>query len=375
MYYLAYFLVIVGCLREIVRGKRDRKYFNFCYVILTLMAVFRFGQGTDYFSYEALYKAISQTSFIESLMIVNGDIGYGFLCNIGIFLGMPFALFCACISLGMMALFYKFLTRTCNYSMFGLLAFVSVIYMIYVYSIIRQGVVMSIYFGTLFPVLQRRRYLVYSIGVIMIATIHASALLLLTFPVIQRFPIQKFYVPIFLGSIAVMFLSSNITRLIPVEFIRQRLENYEGVSTGNIVLARMMRIVIILPLIFLSPSIRKDKEIALYRNYMLIGFLFYSVFSFSEMTCSRVWGYFLGFECALISHFSLDLKKVQKRFAILSYYSMILVVMWFKDIGAAIDQGSYRNCGVFTYPYFSVFESIENVAEYRDVGGSLNEFN
>lgn len=47
MYYIIYFIILIGALKEAISHKRNKQLFNFSYAILFLMAVLRYGQGQD----------------------------------------------------------------------------------------------------------------------------------------------------------------------------------------------------------------------------------------------------------------------------------------------------------------------------------------
>lgn len=368
MYYILYFLVIIGVINELSSRKRNQKYFDFCYFIATLMAVLRYGQGTDYFNYANVYRQIEislNRDFLSSLAVT--DSGYCLLCDIGLVLGLPYEAFVMVISLLMMVLFYRFLSKNCNYSMFSLLVFVSLIYMIYIYSAQRQGLAMAFFYGQLYPLLIKKKSVQYYCGTFLIGFIHASAWFFILFPSLKKVKIRNQYVVIFLVSILVMFVSSNILDYIPIPFIKARIEYYLGESTSNAIFAKLFRIIVLIPIVLMKNADKRNEHLNVSRHFMLVAFITYSLFSFSEATASRLWGLFLGFECLFLSNISITFRKSFKRFSLLSFYTLLLVVMWFKDLGAAIDQGSYKHCNMFTYPYVALFEGESTLEYYRPI--------
>ena len=74
------------------------------------MAIFRYGQGQDYFNYEYIYGYID-TITRESLwgLFMFPDIGYGFLNYLFILLDLPYELFMGAFTSITMIMFYLFL--------------------------------------------------------------------------------------------------------------------------------------------------------------------------------------------------------------------------------------------------------------------------
>ena len=87
--------------------KTKRVEFICLVVFLSIILVFRFGQGQDYFSYRYIYNQMPQNGFDFSVYkTVHGEIGYLILCNFFRCLHIPFEGFIACTALFEMVCFY-----------------------------------------------------------------------------------------------------------------------------------------------------------------------------------------------------------------------------------------------------------------------------
>lgn len=229
----------------------------------------------------------------------------------------------------------------------------------------RQGLAMSFFYGLLYPLLIKNKNVQYYIGSFLIGFIHASSWLFFLFPILKNIKLNNHYLLFFIISIVIMFVSSSILDYIPIPFIKARIEYYTGESSDNAILAKLFRMIVLIPFVLLQNDNIHNENIKISSKFMLYAFFFYSIFAFSELTASRIWGLFLGFECLFLANISFAIRKSAKRLKLLAFFSVLLIIMWFKDIGAAINQGEYRHCNMFTYPYFSIMEEEDDLDYYR----------
>lgn len=367
MYYIIYFIILIGALKEAISHKRNKQLFNFSYAILFLMAVLRYGQGQDYFNYEGIYHQVSvyAKNSILGIFLIR-DIGYAFLNYLAISLNLSYEFFMSITTGFTMYMFYSFLKRSCNYSMVSLLIFYSVIFMIYPLSITRQGLCMSFFLCYMYPLLQEQHHKKYYLLTLLISTIHASSLIYLLFPSIYKLKVSnKTLLIIFIISIIFLFFSMNLMSYIPISFIQHRMRTYLSEASGNLILAKIVRLLLVLPLLMLTPKLFKDTYLNKNRLLFFFGFFIYSLISFSELASSRIWGYFLGIECIILAKLSLSKVKSKNKVLAVYFYILLSVVLWIKDINAVIQQGKYTNCTTLTYPYVSIIEGDKTIDYYR----------
>lgn len=366
MYYLALVGTLLPGLLSCFRRIKSKRLFTILYVFLGLLAVLRYGQGQDYFNYKDLYDEVGYYwDYNPLLLLLHTDPGYVLLNLVAIILNIPYSVFMAFFTAAMLCLFYLFLTRTCRYSFVSLFLFFGVIYMIYVLSVVRQGFCMAVFYAVLYPLLRKKKTKQYVIGTILLSTIHLSSLLFLLFPFVKLRLSNRKILILFMVSLVALFVGPAFLSRIPIGFLQERLGHYLTESSGNLIFAKIVRCLIIVPLFFIPKNLLKDNELYFCRSMMFCGFFVYSFTAFSELTCSRLWGLFLGFECIIMSRLSL-LKPLRRfRASLMLYFVMLTLVLWFKDINAAMNQGEYRNCSMFSYPYISVFDSEKELHYYR----------
>lgn len=373
MYYIA--LLILLSLVLFWGNKTNKMLFFIVFVLLCAMACFRYGQGSDYFNYLEYYDAAGFYWNTNPIMLLSlRDPGFVLLNLLSVLLDIPFSVFTAFITSVIMILFYRFLSKQCNYSFFSLFFFFCFIYMVYALSIMRQGLCMAFFYAVLYPLLKEKRYIIYIFFTIILITIHLSSLLYLLFPIILKWhPSDKLLTSILVLSLFLLFGFSTLFKHIPIGFIQSRLAPYLSESSSNQIFAMLLRCVFIIPLFYIPKKLAKDPEIYKCKLFLVFGFFIYSITSFSELTCSRLWGNFWGFECILLSclhkrpYYGIYSRKI------LSFFMFISIVFWYKDVNSFIVQGGYRNCDMFTYPYISVFEDESVLNYYRTHLGHMED--
>lgn len=368
MYYIALALIIFGVIRECLSSRTDKWYFHFCFILIALMACLRYGQGTDYYGYYAIFKEYSYT------LTSGGDFfrgrteyGYSFLMYLALLLKLPYWLFMMIVTGIMMVFCYYFLRRSCEYSMTSLLLFYVYFYMIYGLSGTRQGLATSIFLCFGYPILdreilQKKDILQYELVILLASLFHASVLVLALLPIMNRLSISPTgYLLAFIVCVGILLAKINVMTYLPIGSLAARMEIYSATKNTNF-LALFSRMFLVLPLVFYKQEsswwFEKNKK------YLFLGFAIYSIISFSDLTATRVWAYFYPFLFILIPCIVFNDKSVKSRYYI-CFYVLLSVFMWFKDINATMDQGKYVDCNVFTYPYVSIFEGEEVIKHYR----------
>lgn len=369
MYYIALALILIGVIRECLSCKTDKMYFGFCFMFIALMACFRYGQGTDYFGYNAIFNEFSYSlssggGFFSS---VHSEYGYRLLMCLAIWLKIPYWLFMMLATGVMMIFCYSFLRRSCECSMLSLLLFYVYFYMVYGVSGTRQGLATSIFLCFAYPKLEREELrkqdiFAYELMILFASLFHASVLVLALLPLVNRLTISSTgYFLTFIVCVGILLAKINVTAYLPIGSLAARMEDY-GATTDTSWLALFSRSFLVLPLLFY----KQESSWWFERNkkYFFLGFVIYSILSFNEMTATRAWAYFYSILFLLIPSIVFNDRSVKSRYYIV-FYILLAVFMWFKDINAAMHQGKYVNCNIFTYPYVSIFEGNEVLKHYR----------
>lgn len=369
MYWLVFIFIAICALFEIRNRRINRTAFFTIYTILVLMTMLRQGQGTDYYNYMEIYKEVGVISEQTPLaLLIMKDPLFSLINYVAIQLGIGYKLFSALFSLAIMLLMYKFYNRSCHQSAVALFMLYATFYLVYPFSGIRQGLTMAIVLGVLYPLLKQRKYWKYYIILFIISFIHQSVLICALFPLVYRFKIKS-SILLFVGSICavIMVLGINWIDMLPLpDMISTRAEEYTETSSASKYLAMAVRLLVVMPTFLISDKkYRENTELNGVRNIIFMGFVVFSLFSFSDLIASRMSIYFRMFEGLFIFLllFTSGLRRLHMQIGV--YYFLIASVLFTKDIGAFISQGEYRNCNVITYPYLTIFDDNETIMYYR----------
>lgn len=112
---------------------------------LTLLSMFRFGFGMDYFSYLVHYTLNPST--IKDAISNQSHVDVGFRIIMGVFkyFKLNYEVFIAGISLMIMFMYLRVINKNSKFKIMSLLIFFSVYYSIYVNSALRQGIAIVIF--------------------------------------------------------------------------------------------------------------------------------------------------------------------------------------------------------------------------------------
>ena len=83
LYLIVLLLLAAGAVLEWFKPKYQQKIFTVCWCVTTAVVALRFGQGTDYATYEGIYRTIPTVI----------DLSKGYIC--GFYPEMGWRLFCA----------------------------------------------------------------------------------------------------------------------------------------------------------------------------------------------------------------------------------------------------------------------------------------
>lgn len=353
-------LLILGTIYEYVYKKTSNIMYIIMFLVLTLMLCFRYGQGTDYFGYQYLYDRFSDFSSITGLYnnSEHSEFGWKLLNYVCGHIGMDFYLFSGLIGAVTMLFFNNFVQKFCPYKVTALLVAYPTLYLTYFFSAIRQGLIMSIFLGFLIDWYLRKKYVRYAIVVLLCATLHSSALvlLILLIPRIKTYIIKYDIALIALFGMIGIFLSIigfNFSILgktfsggegnISIIGVAERLVTFIFIKRGY---DRFCR----------NTGEKQGIYDAMYYIYV-VGTLGYCLTFSSPLVASRLFYFFKLLEILFIS---VILSKFKSNFPVVSIFLLFVIalssVMLVKNIDSYISQGEYfDSVNVFNYPYHDVF--------------------
>lgn len=175
MYYIVF---ILGLLLSFL--KRNKIYFYFFLGILLLLAIFRFGVGADYFSYQYLYQQLLDNP-IEELKygIANQELLFRFIGSISKNLGFSYQLYLSIFAIVNLVYISKTVLKYSQKPMMSLFLYYSFFYFVWTFSGLRQGVVLAIGIYYFLTAYEKKNTVNFTLITIILSLIHTSVLILI----------------------------------------------------------------------------------------------------------------------------------------------------------------------------------------------------
>lgn len=366
------FLCLFTVKGAVARESRTAQQMAFwgCFLVLAAMLVFRYGQGTDYFAYQYYYYQMSDVTLHVPVEGVHGEIGYQFLTNVFRLLHLPFEAFVAFLSIIQMGCLLRFLCRYHINCAFSLLLAVPTLYFTYFVSGLRQGAVLSIFLGILFPMLEKKQYLRYLIGTVLCLLLHSVAIVFFAALIAQKIrKISSLQIFTVLAWVLGVLIATPPAQSLIAASDTWAIRYYLRVS--NISLAataeRLLFLAVVTWLYYKLNQYRKCNDIftLAYRCY-LMAMALYGLLLCNGTTASRMTSGMRYVEIYLLVYAIRQMPRFSRYLVTLALI-FLETFMLFKNISAAIPQGLYRSdFNVFNFPYVSVFDE-EKIYEYREL--------
>lgn len=341
-----------------------------CFLLLAAMLVLRYGQGTDYFSYQNYYYMMSDTVIDVPVPDVHGEIGYQFLTNVFRVLHLPFEVWVACLSVIQMAFLLRFLRYYHIDSVFSLLMAVPTLYFTYFVSGMRQGVVMAAFLGILFPLLEKKKYLRFVIGTILCTLFHGAAIVFLTALIAQKIrKISTLQILTVVAWLTGLLIASPPAQALIASSDIWALRYYLQDADMNPAAAaeRLLFLALITWLYYKLTRLGKTNAIftLAYRCY-LMAMALYGLLICNGTTASRMASTMRYVEIYLLVYAIAQMPRFSRYLLTLALVAMESFMM-LKNIQTAINQGQYYPAVTrMNYPYVSIFNE-EEIFQYRYV--------
>lgn len=361
------FLTLSSIVEFSNRKPTRKRLFNFTWLVLTIMLVFRYGQGTDYYEYLITYERVDNEGSFFFNALDHGEIGWYILNLVGAKLGLSFYVFNGIISFVDMLMIRQFIIKYSPYNVFSLLIFYPTYYLTGCYSTIRQGLALCVFLGIGISLLVERKTLKYFIMVFFLTLIHTSCIAFAILPFFLDIRKNKYY--LILGAIALLVGLKYIDTFVNIESV----SGYVGsqVSYAGI-LVRVILFGIILRL-YTLPCLSEEQNAGLEKllfKICVVGFIISLVFYNSATLSQRLTMPFKAVEMALLpiliyrnqNYLAAIKNKVKSQMVSLLFVLIILImnVEFVKNIYSYIEQGNYYSWVTpVDYPYCSVFDQSE----------------
>ena len=144
-----------------------------------ILAIFRYGSGPDYFSYQYLFERL-RSNVLDELFYGLDSQEYGFRL-IGAFLkqlGFTYQLYLAFFAILSLFYIYKISLKYSQNPTLSLTLYYSFYYFVWSYSAIRQGLVMAIGIYYLLEAIKLNKIRKFVVIVLLLSFVHTSALIL-----------------------------------------------------------------------------------------------------------------------------------------------------------------------------------------------------
>lgn len=369
MYYIIFITLILFTFLELLQGKINKNLTISLLLIISIMAIFRYGQGSDYFEYESLYNYTYLNSWHEFK-----DSGYSFLSAFAKSKNISFDFFSGFISGITMFLVCLFVKRN-KYSMLSLLFVYCLFFFPYITSSIREGFTIFLFASIAYPFYRKggkKNLIYYEVIILLGSTIHASLLVVIIIPLLDTIKLQRRSLNfIFIITSILLILNIHLPVSSDFGYFTERISTYNS-ETG--MLPRIVRFFIML-IIMLIPNKYLNSELIKYKKYILFGYLLYVLFMFSDTLSSRIQIYFRIFEIFIftsiftkkisksnITFITNKQKKITFKYLVIAYVC-VYTILGCKCIINQIQQGDYVNNYL---PYISVFNKGEILQVRKD---------
>ena len=341
---------------------------------MTLMAIFRFGQLGDYFTYYYLYQnPIASRDLIFIL--------YAYLFKI---FGLGYQFFLTVTELIIFALAFPFFYRTCKGSLISLFLFYTYTFMVCPMSALRQAICLSLLLYSYSLLVEKKKikfFIIVGIG----SFIHLS--FFTAFLIGWLYDKKIYNKPVFLFVIFfasfIMLSGIDLTASIRGLFDNRSVQGDASSSFDNL-FQLGLRLILVFPLLLFKPPYGTDGYYS--KAICVIGFVLYCVLSSNILVAGRIEYFFRTFLCLFVADLSLRLKPqmadldntnsyrgiyISMRRIVLSLFVFVHVALFFKNIDGFISQGNYREgITVLNFPYISIFEKSD-IDTYTD----MNKYN
>ena len=354
------------------KGQVSDKLFKACWLLMTIVLCFRFGQGTDYFGYWWHYNSIEVSGSYIVNQLGHGELGWYMLSLFFVKLRLPFTFFVGFIGLLSMVLIYIAINKHANNKILCLLLFYPEAYLTYCCSGMRQGLVLCFFLAFMIDMLLKKQYIRYYILSFLMMQFHVASIVLLVVPLfvqmkIKVSPIWLVLAPIF----SVVLYASGM-----VASMTSSVGSSDKYAEGAFSFLGLILRVVLFCIIYIMYKPDVDKKTDIMFDIYHCGFLIYLALFLSSILSQRLTLPLKSVEIILIptliyanpAYLKRKIKSIKPKFAWLSFsIIVIMVVMFTKNLNSYIKQGNYpENMTILSYPYVSIFNT-EEIYKYRYV--------
>lgn len=330
-------------------------------IALWLVLVLRYGQGTDYFSYNYLFERFSDLKgAIYNTINEHGEIGFRVLCAV---FPWSFKWFVAIISTFEMLMLDRFIRRYSKNAIMSLLLFYPTYYLTYYFSILRQGIIIALFIGCLLEWIETKKWVRYYVVSVLAITIHSSAAVLLIIPLIRYLRMKWILLIDACCGVAgiVMSTSFGVAMLNRIPQVNE----YTSAEVSVIaLLERVLMLAVLLLLYFYRKKYMEDTWFVYLIKVYTVGIGVYLFFLAFPLLSARFMALFKVLEIVIIP--TLLVGRSKYREFIIVFLLLITAAMTYKNLDSYVKQGDYYEyVKPYNYPYITIFDQ-ERLWDYRE---------
>ncbi|MCD8197609.1 MAG: EpsG family protein [Lachnospiraceae bacterium] len=370
LYLLVFLLLAAGAVLEWFRPQYKNNIYRVCWLLMTALLCLRYGQGTDYITYEAIYNSIPlAVDFSKGYVFgVYPEIGWRLLSALFRAFHAPFWVFTAALGLAEMLLLHRALTKYVPQRTAGLFLAYPVLFLVYMVSGLRQGLAMCLFLGIALPFYLEKRWAAYIVTVLTAAGFHKAGCIWLILPFVYYFSVRIMLAFTALAAVGGLLLQipaveNTIMAILPSYHLWQFL--CEGEISWFALAERLVSFAVLAGLWFLlrraGEELEQSTELLL-KAYMC-GVCLYLLLMQNSYYASRYAVTFKILECVLVLRLITRKHRIAKAGAI--FFLGLTLLMGLKNMNAMIREGFYDSSQVnlLNFPYVSVFRQ-DQINEY-----------
>ena len=364
LYHIVFLLLLIGVVAEHQLSRTPRIYLLLSFGLLVFLLLFRYGQGTDYFHYQHIYRNVSRNLFSSwQAPELHGEPGWIFLCWMFKLVHAPFSYLVFAVSALECYFLWRFISRYCSRRCLAHFLCYHTLYLTYFFSAMRQAIVISVFLGVLIPFLQGKKYLLYYTVNLLCVTIHSVAAVLLLLPMVEMklfSTIKKQLLFVLLGWILGSILASGLFDGLLKQLLPHSVSYYlsmRGISPFAI-LERLISYFVTVFTVYASiqRGSKCPEYVRLFLGTVSFGMFIYGLFLWLPIVASRMSYIFKVVEIGIWTTLLVD-RDILARGKIF-FCAVIVSCLYVKNIHAYIAEGAYYSHVNFcNYPYLWVFDT------------------
>lgn len=362
-YIILGFLLTIAYIFDYTSNNKRMKNVLFIVIfgVVTLMLMLRYNQGMDYQSYKYAYEYMGSSDLNHAFSYWTMEYGWKIISYfLGGVLKLDYKAFISVIAVVDISLLGKFIYDYSNdCKSFALFLAYPTLYLTYMFSALRESVVICIFLGLILKWMKNEKYLKVIIAIVFCGSLHSAGYLLFIYLAVKILPIFKQNVNTYLFVSCIMwFIGLLVWRGYVPGFVTELLNNSTSVYITSpdpvSIFALIERIGSCILLLFICKDDESDEEIMFFKRMYLIGFGIYGILLWSPLIASRLGILFKCLELPIYAKTARnnDNSKLACIFLLLLFWVMLL-----KNINSYIGFGGGESSilSVLTYPYTSIF--------------------